>query len=441
MTSVTLVRPRGTSRLRSLLILFLTVCLCATPAAQSGDLAARTQAAARAMSAGRYDDAVALYRDLVAASPNDPGLVMNLGRAYGAAGERVLAVAALRKVTELAPRLPKAWYALGQAYNDIKQDALGTFEGRPEEEPWRQLLAADALVDKGPLTDAFVLYRAALEQLPLMVSIHDSVARIYERTGHAAWAVRERTKVTLSPGDCGRRKALCEFRAGRYRSALAAALARPDAESRYWRVRAANELAVAAFKHLAELPDSAERRTVRATLARAEERYTDAVEELKAALGFAPGNPALVYELGSAYRSARDYDRAVATLSPLLQAHPDDVRLLEVVGHSLMQLRRPEDALPILQRAVERDSTDPGLRLALGRAHLQTGNFAAAIPLIEAHLADDRDGSLHVQLARAYTGLGQTEKATALLARAQELQRAAEERDAAAAQRTITAPK
>ena len=234
-----------------------------------------------------------------------------------------------------------------------------------------------------------------------MVSIHDSVARIYERTGHQEWAARERAHGTLSTADCATRQALCEFRAGRYDSALSASSSKSDSESRYWQARAATELALAAFKHLDQLADSPERRAVRATLARTEERYNDAIVELKAALAFAPGNPALLYELGSACYRARDFEQAVATLSPLLRARPDDPRLLELMGYSLLQMRQVEEALPILQRTVERNATDPGPRLALGRAYLQNGNFAAAIPLIEAQLADDEDGSLHVQLARA----------------------------------------
>jgi len=386
----------------------LALLLCSsTLGTQSGDLATRDRAGAQAMRDGRFDEAVAMYRE----------------------------------VTQLAPRLPGGWYALGQAYNAIKQAALRTFGEQPEDAPWRQLLTADALLANGQLTDAFVLYRATLERLPSMVSIHDSVARIYEKTGHAAWAARERATGALSPADCAKRTALCEFRAGRYRTALTAAQAQPDAESRYWRARAANELALAAFKRLDGLADSAERRSVRATRARAEERYTDAVAELKAALTFAPGDPALIDELGALFYLARDFEQAVATLSPLLQAHPEEARLLEVVGYSLLQLRRVEEALPILQRAVERDPTDPGPRLALGRAYLQNGDFAAAIPLIEAQLAGDQDGSLHVQLARAYTGLGQRDEAAALLVRSQELQRAADERNTEANQRRITAPK
>jgi predicted Zn-dependent protease len=377
----------------------------------------------------------------VAAQPKDVEQRRRLAAAYAAVGRRIDAVNELRNATELAPGLAGVWYELGQAYNAIKQDALITFDEHAEDASWRQLLAADALLARSKWTDAFVLYRASLERLPSMVSVHDSLARIYERTGHSDWAAWERAHGTLSTSDCASRQALCEFRAGRYASALRASSSQSDSESRYWRARAANELALAAFTRLDKLPDSPERRAVRATLARNEERYTDAIVELKAALTFAPGDPSLLYELASVCYLARDFEQAVATLSLMLKAHPDDPRLLELMGYSLLQMRQIEEALPILRRTVERNPTASGPRLALGRAFLQAGDFAAAIPLIEAHLADDQDGSLHVQLARAYGGLGQREKSAELLEQSQELQRAAEKRSEAAAQRTITAPK
>jgi predicted Zn-dependent protease len=274
-----------------------------------------------------------------------------------------------------------------------------------------------------------------------MVSIHDSVAGIYERTGHGDWAAQERTRSALPPGACSTRQALCEFRSGQYRAALSAALAQSDAESRYWRARAANELALLAFKRLDELSDSPERRVVRATQARAEDRYVDAIAELNVALTLAPGDPALTYELASSQYLARDYERAVTTLAPLLQKRPEDARLLKMMGYSMLQLRELDGAVSMLERAAERDPADAGVRVALGRAHVQKWNFAAAVPLLEAHLADDRDGSLHLQLARAYIGVGQSEKSAVLLARSQELQRAAEERAEAATQRVITGPK
>ena len=371
--------------------------------------------------------------------PADVQSRLALAEAYIAAGRAIDAVAQLRSATTTAPRNPGVWFAFGQAYNAVKQDALTSFG--PSDTPWRAVLSADALLQNGHLVDAFTLYRAALDELPALVTIHDSVAIIYERSGHTPWAPIERAKGRLDPSACGGRKALCEFRLRRFQSSLEAALAGSDAESRYWRARAANELALAAFKQLDTLPDSPERRTVRATLAQAEERYTDAVAELEAATRLAPKQPELVFQLASACYSAQDFDKAIATLSPLLKSYPNDPRLLSLQGQSLLQLQRPEEAVPIFEQLVTRTPRDPRVRLFLGRAYFQGGYYAEAVSLLEEQLANDSDGSLHLQVARAYTSLGQRDKAAPLLTKSQELQKADEERRAALARRTITGPK
>jgi predicted Zn-dependent protease len=495
--------------IRGAMALLALVCCSAAAAAQTADLAARSRQAAQAMQAGKFDDAARIYRDLLQAVPDEPGLLMNLGmalamggregdaiaplqkavaldprlipahmflgsshlargeparaiaplervvaarpsdvesrrmlaQAYSATGRTADAIAQLHSITSLAPASAAAWHALGHAYNALTQEAMSTFEGRPEDEPWRELLVADALLADGRLTDAFAVYRSTLERLPSMLSIHDSVARIYEQSGHADWSKVEKRRGALTPAACAARKPLCLFRAGQYRAALAEALDGLDPESRYWRARAATELALDAFKRLDALPDSRERREVRATLARSQRRYLDAIAELRHALKFAPGDPGLLDDLATSYYLARDYERALATLAPLLEANQDDVRLLTVYGDSLLQLQRVGEALPVLRRAIERDPSYAMARITLGRAYAQQGDHAAAIPLIEAQLAQDHDGSLHVLLARSYVSVGQKEKAAALMQRSQEIQRASQERSAAVGQRTITPPK
>jgi predicted Zn-dependent protease len=387
-----------------------------------------------------------LVLSAAAAQSNNPDATSRAAAAmkrageYAASGKSVEAAEEVRTAATLAPKVPGVWYALGQAYNRIKQEALATFDS-DSDVAWRQLLSADALMARNQWVDAFVLYRAALERLPAMITIHDSVARIYEQTGHAAWAVRERAQVRLSSAGCEARRALCAFRAGSYRSALTAALAGSDAEARYWRARAANELALEAFERLDALPDSVERRAVRATVAESQERYPDEILELQAALKLSPGQSALTYQLALAFYSAREYDQAIATSSGLLQAHPDDIRLLRLQGLSLLQLQQQDEALPILERVVQRDPADTAARLALGRACVQARKFADAVPLIEPQLGADDDGSLHIQLARAYAGLGQPEKAASLLAQAESLQRSARERAERAPARRITPPR
>jgi predicted Zn-dependent protease len=351
------------------------------------------------------------------------------------------AVGELSAAVEIAPTLAPAWYALGQAYTDVSNEAANTFRDSAEDASWRRLLTADSLLANGRMVDAFALYRDALDRLPSMVSIHDSVARIYERSGHADWADRERSAAAIVPVDCTARRALCDFRAGRTRATLDATRDRSEAESRYWRARAAGELARTAFKRLDDLPDSVERRSARAARARAEERHLDAIAELDAALALAPGHPALTYELAAACYAARDYERALATVATLVRAPSNDTRALLLAGYSLMRLRRLEEAIPVLLRVLERSGTDPAPRLALGRAYLLTGNYTAAIPLLEPQLSDDDDGSLHVQLARAYAAVGQRDKAAVLSSAAVELQRAADQRASASAQRAISAPR
>jgi predicted Zn-dependent protease len=393
------------------------------------------------LAVGEPAKAIAPLERVVAARPTDVEQRRMLASAYAAVGRHTDAVTHLRRASELAPKSPAAWYALGHAYNAVAQEAMGTFDAAGAGEPWSQLLVADALLADGRFADAFAMYREVHERLPTMASIHDAIARIYAGTGHPDWAATERARGALTPADCRRRVALCEFRAGRYRAALVAALKANDLESRYWRARAATELARAAFGRLEQLPDSRERREVRGTLAMAERRYAEAVAELEVALKFAPRDPTLLDDLGTAHYSARDYERALAVLRPLLDANPDDPRLLTICGDSLLQLQRLDEAVTLLRRAVTKSPDDPMPRLTLGRAYVQKGDFAAAIPLIEPQLAADRDGSLHVQLARAYAGIGEREKADALLARSQQLQLAAQQRDVAAGQRTITPPK
>ena len=389
---------------------------------------------------GEAAKAAAPLERVVKAQPADVESRRLLASAYTALGRYRDAVASLRAVTESAPKLPAGWYALGHAYNALTQEALATFDQEPPDSPWRKLLVADALYADGRLTDAYALYREALARLPSMVSIHDSVARIYEQTGQPEWAARERARGVVPPAACAARPALCEFRKGRYRAALAAALKGGDAEARYWRTRAANELALAAFAQLEKLPDSRERREVRATLARAQRRYADAITELEAALALAPGDQGLLDDLGTSYYFAREYERAVKTLAPLIEANPKSARLLTVYGDSLLQLQRLDEAVAALRRALEADPSHAFARQTLGRAYVQQRAFAEAIPLLETQLAADHDGSVHLQLARAYAGTGEEGKAAALMARSQELQQAAQARADEIAGRTITPP-
>jgi predicted Zn-dependent protease len=405
-------------------------------------IAAAVLAAAVACPAPANPDSVlGQLQRAVTANPRDVQSRQKLADVYLFVGCPMDAVAELRAATRLTPSDPGVWYALGQAYNTIKEKALASFTSASDRS-WRALLSADALLENNHLTDAFAMYRATLDSLPSMITIHDSVAQIYERTGHAEWAAIERANIPSAGDLCGARRAMCEFRAGRYQAALDEAQTASDPESRYWTARAANELALAAFKHLDLLRDSVQRRTVRAAVAHAQERYTDEVAELKVASRLSGRQPPVEHQLALACYAARDYDTALDIVSRMLKKFPDEARLMTLKAQILLQLQHADEALPILKEmAFLGRPEDAALRLALSRAYLQTGHYSEAIPLLEEQLDDDSDGSLHMQLARAYSATGQRDKAVPLMTRSEELRKADDERRAELAQRTITPPK
>jgi predicted Zn-dependent protease len=397
---------------------------------------------------GEARKAVPLLKRVVAADPANVEYRHLLARAYAGSNRPLEAAEELRAITGIAPKLPGAWYALFHAYNDVAQEAVASFAdvsaaSERSERGWQDLLLADALLADGRFTDAFATYRDALEVLPTMVNIRDSIATIYEKTGHADWAAIERGKGRLTEAQCAKRRALCTFRAGRYRAALTAAGAGSQPEARYWRARAATELTKEALDRLDRLPDSRERREVRAAVASAERRYPDAVNELKAALQLAPKDPLLIAQLGTALYLSREYEPAIATLAPVIDEEPanDDVQVLTAYGDSLLQLDRIEDAVRYLRRAFTADTSHRPASLSLARAYIRQGEFKAALPLLEWQLTSDGDGSIHVLLSRALAGLGDTGKAEAMLAKSQEIQRVSQERAVEAGKRTITPPK
>ena len=136
------------------------------------------------------------------------------------------AVAAWRRVTELAPTLPAAWYALGHAYNAVAQDAIRSFDERPEDAAWRQLLVADGLSttatsptrsrSTGLLSSSCRRWLASTS--PSRRSTSAPAMRIGPR--------RERARVHFPLTRAPKRQAFCEFRAGRYDAVLTATVDR-----------------------------------------------------------------------------------------------------------------------------------------------------------------------------------------------------------------------
>jgi len=104
-----------------LLGLWVCTCLLAIfPAyTQTAELARKSQQAHELMAAGKVEQAIEIYRELVQVSPNDPGLQLNLGIALHRAGRDREAILPLQEAVHTQPDLFPANLFLAAAYMGI----------------------------------------------------------------------------------------------------------------------------------------------------------------------------------------------------------------------------------------------------------------------------------------------------------------------------------
>ncbi|HKW35175.1 MAG TPA: tetratricopeptide repeat protein [Candidatus Acidoferrum sp.] len=100
-------------------VTLFAVSLCA----QSSGLAEKSHHAKDLMAAQRFEEAIPIYRELVQALPNNPGIVANLGLALEYSGHKREALAEFERVLKLEPGNGLALFFLGTTYLDLGEAA------------------------------------------------------------------------------------------------------------------------------------------------------------------------------------------------------------------------------------------------------------------------------------------------------------------------------
>jgi tetratricopeptide (TPR) repeat protein len=122
------------------------------------------------------------------------------------------------------------------------------------------------------------------------------------------------------------------------------------------------------------------------------------------------------YYLAHLYRAAGDSAKSQAELERVIQLQPRNVSALVWLGETFLDQGRPEAAQPLFERALADDPQSIAALVGLGRAALSRSDYVHAVDRLERALAlDSRAGPIHYQLAMAYRGLGQQDKADAHL--------------------------
>jgi len=362
-----------------------------------------------------------------------------LADALSASGHFDQAAEQYRKLTELSPDDPRAWYGLGNAYQSIARDAFDRMQKVDPKSPWVLGLVADTRVQRRQYRSAFLFYREALNRLPDVHGIHAAMAEVYRKTGHPEWAAIEDEKEQKLPApDCKLHAAGCQFIGGHDIETLHEASS--SLESLYWRSRAANELALQAFFRLGELPPSVQMHELKAQIARDQNQHLESVKEWRAALELAPDDPHLHEELAASLFLAGDYRAAVGEAKKLIAAGAKSPELYFAAGDSHLRLEEPEKAVPYLEKALALDPKMLPAHASLGLALSRIGKNAEAIPHLEKALDLDDDGSLHYQFARALQSSGQAERARTMMAQYQDIMKKNEEQKAEVAREAQIAP-
>ena len=207
------------------------------------------------LQSGQPARAVEPLEKYVAARPDDSEGRRTLADAL-AGQERVAeAVVHFRKLSELSPQDARAWHELGRAYESLARESFEKLDKAAPESAFWLLLVAESRMTQRQFQSAFFLYRQALDKMTSLRGVHIAISHIYRETGHSDWAAaEERKEIELGEPDCQREKFVCEFLGGRYLDLIASEESTPEAY--YWLSRSYNQLALASFSKLAQLPPS-----------------------------------------------------------------------------------------------------------------------------------------------------------------------------------------
>ena len=341
--------------------------------------------------------AVVPLRKAVAAHPDNHEARGMLADALMELGHFNEASEQYRKLTELSPDDPRAWYGLGKNYEAIAANAFDRLQKANAQSPYVAALVADTRVQSRQYRSAFFFYKEASKQLPNLHGLHAALAEVYRKTGHADWAFAEDAKEReLPPPDCKKHAGECQFIGGHdVEAAASPASGAPTPEALFWQAKAANELALQAFFRLGQLPPSVEMHRLKAEIARNHMQHLEAVKEWRAALELAPGDPRLRQELAAALFMAADYKAALAEVTALLKSAPQSPELNFVAGDSLLHLEEPDKAIPYLRASLAADPKLLEAHASLGLSLQRIGKSAEAVAHLEKARDLDDDGSLH----------------------------------------------
>ncbi|HKN62634.1 MAG TPA: tetratricopeptide repeat protein [Candidatus Acidoferrales bacterium] len=116
-------------------------------------------------------------------------------------------------------------------------------------------------------------------------------------------------------------------------------------------------------------------------------------------------------DMGWMLFEARRYDEATHELRSVLQVNPNDPVTLWDLGISLIDKNQPQDAIPVLEKALSLSNRSPGVTGTLIRAYALAGRRRDALRLLKELQVRSKAGFVPASaFVNAYLGLGENEQ-------------------------------
>jgi tetratricopeptide (TPR) repeat protein len=290
--------------------------------------------------AGKLEQAIVLYRQIVEDSPRDWNTINKIGDLlaklnkfqeaneeyakvadfYAKDGFHLKAIAIWKKINKLDPSSLGAYVALAELY--AKQGLMMEAKGQYQ-------IVVEEHIKRGKMRDAGEILRKMAEIDPADLKVRSKLADLYTREGNSSRAVEEHVAIAEELSKKG---------------------------------------------HLAE-----------------------AVQVLDKGLKIDPRSLRLRVELGRVYLVQRNFERAVPVLEEAAPAGAGDPLVLARLGEAYLGAGRTDDAERLYRRLIELNPEDAEARAQMGRVHIVRRELERALeeftPLIERYVAR-RQGDL-----------------------------------------------
>lgn len=280
--------------------------------------------------AGRPDQAVILYRQILEDNPRDWNVINKIGDIYAKMNRAKEASEEYAKVADFYAKdgfLLKA-IAIWKKINRLDASALEPYQNLAElygkqgllmEAKSQYQFVVDELIKRGRIREAGDVLKKMAEVDPGDLKIRSKLADLYTREGDPEKAVEEHVAIAEELNKKG---------------------------------------------HLAE-----------------------ALQVLERGLKIIPKSPRLRMELARVHLIQKNFDRASHYLEEAVQQNPDDPRLLIRLGEAYLGGKKIEEAEAIFKRLLELNPSDEEARVHMGRLCLLQENFDRAydvfLPVVE----------------------------------------------------------